>query len=522
MHDTLTVIQPGAGGSELDENIDNEGEGIPWWMPLNPGGNDDLQVFPNASAPDKKDIIVQEIENRMTSVRDIIDDSSKDLQEYFQALKSTKVQRRILIDFKVNTRHFLLYTSILLFLVVLTNIGSGLTHFYHFKGYFFNGAVILFLLYGLYVGNICTYPIKLFSKNRYNKIIFHLHFYWIFSWIIGLSICGVAIYYIYKFPNKFNHYCHDHDSCQSMMNTIHATNKEMIIFGIISLSATLIIYIFIIFFVYGNCIANLIINSGHLGGFAYKQDWNLVCICCTHSRGGNNNDTSNCCGNICLRIHNDCYRYRRVITSIKQNCCLVICFQYVLVACRNGSCKVDRNQLNEMKEELQISKHIEGDTTLAESTISILNDKDKLMNEAHHEQLLKENVLRATHKNNYNYRSSSNSGSSGNICSNICVYVMNPCVGILLLFILGVSPLLFLILFMLPFWYCAQKISSKMSNRIPFLVVIFVFCLCVTIPFGLWYFTFTFICKNTSNDNNTIQTAVCLVWSFFHTMFAMG
>ena len=103
------------------------------------------------------------------------------------------------------------------------------------------------------------------------------------------------------------------------------------------------------------------------------------------------------------------------------------------------------------------------------------------------------------------------SGGGGAACGEAVAYVGFA----FLVALLFVLPLIMLAMITAPFWLLAQAITSKLKDSIPFFFVICIFCICLVIPFTLWYLLFTVICDNASSDN-TLLTVFCLIWSFFH------
>ena len=250
------------------EWFEYEIEGAPWWMPVdqsiqykstkNLGDNNQntsVAVSKSQTVVDPTGDDVQYMDN----VRIIVPDNP--WLEQNAEKEEDKRQYVLSIDFQVNCRKFILFTSLLLFLVVMTLISSSLTGFYEWRGYVFTFAVILILGYGIFVGFVCT------EMNRYTvrTVLILLNIYWTVAWIVIVGLFFTAIVYLVLFPNKLRNYCADRDICTATLGVV--------IFAEFSLFFTLLLYILMMFF-YMQRIANLVIIISNIRDYQLKYENN--------------------------------------------------------------------------------------------------------------------------------------------------------------------------------------------------------------------------------------------------------
>eukprot|EP01084_Bolivina_argentea_P238056 399940_1 len=193
--------------SEWD-TFEYEVEGAPWWMPV----NDTIHYqnapenVPDPNNNDKSGTVIQkpETERMDTTViptnQTVVDDYAQDIYDmdcvkivinnnpWLQKQIADKVQNKrqyvLSIDFQINCRKYILFTSLLLFIVVITFVSSAYTRFYQFKGYAFNFIVVVILMYGIFVGFVCS------ELNRYQTrtILGFLNVYWSIIWIVIICL----------------------------------------------------------------------------------------------------------------------------------------------------------------------------------------------------------------------------------------------------------------------------------------------------------------------------------------------
>ena len=252
------------------EVFEYEIEGAPWWMPVNEeiqykstrdinendnGDNGDGVVAKSRTVIDPSSDDIQYMDNVKIIVEDNpwLEENAKKEQDKRQYILS--------IDFQVQCRKYILFTSLLLFLVLMTFISSAFTGFYEWRGYLFSFVVIGILIYGIYTGFVCT------EMNRYDtrRIILLLNIYWTIAWIVIFLLFITACVYLVLFPSKFKRYCDEKNVCEATTGNI--------IFAECSLFCSLLLYITMMFF-YMQRIANLVILISNLRDYQLKYEDN--------------------------------------------------------------------------------------------------------------------------------------------------------------------------------------------------------------------------------------------------------
>jgi len=291
MQDTRSVNDHplSAAVAAEEEQYEYEIEGAPWWMPI----NQNIEYQPGAAPGDAHNI--PDLDNNvsiinpydedvayMDSVKVLVNDNpwlNQMANEKFkesidnemdndklieassgkQHEKESKRKYLLSIDFQVNCRKFILFTSILFFIVAMTYAASIYTGFYHIKGIGFNAVVCVILIYGLITGFFCSY----LNKYSTRTLLGLLNIYWIIAWSTVFGLMITAIVYLVLFPTKFRNHCRQHSYCEA--------TTESIIFAECSLVCTLILYIFLAFF-YMQRIAILRLIIANLRDYSIKYE----------------------------------------------------------------------------------------------------------------------------------------------------------------------------------------------------------------------------------------------------------
>jgi len=99
--------------------------------------------------------------------------------------------------------------------------------------------------------------------------------------------------------------------------------------------------------------------------------------------------------------------------------------------------------------------------------------------------------------------------------------IIAVCTGILIgivCVILFLLPIVVFCMIAAPFWLLAQWVVWKLNDKVPWVVVVFIFILFLIPPCIIWSLMWTAICYG--NMNGTFMTVMCQIWSFFYTIYS--
>lgn len=96
----------------------------------------------------------------------------------------------------------------------------------------------------------------------------------------------------------------------------------------------------------------------------------------------------------------------------------------------------------------------------------------------------------------------------------ICVVI----VAIIIAIVVFLLPVIVFSCIAAPFWVLAQYVVWKFNDKVPWIIVVLIFILFLIPPCIIWAYLWTFICFG--NITNGMMTVLCLIWSFFHTVYS--
>ena len=606
-------------------------EGAPWWMPINidvsyePGanpdgadnaiqhgewedfntehdadlphpipGNADPFASVGGSDPFAMDAVsVQTI--RAPYFESLADVRFPEGDGVEQANQRDEARRKFLlsIDYQINCRKFILFTSLLFFIVAMTFGVSVWREFYELKGWGFNSMVLLLLLYGLAVGAICS------NMMRYSAqcLLRMLNVYWICCWLTIIGLFVTAIVYLVLFPTKFQNFCHSSESC--------TVNTTTLIFAECSLVSFLMVYIVLMLFYMQRVahlvllITNLRVKSNYRG--QHESSW-VMRMC-----------------------HQHIYRYiigwktfRRLISNrtglrmtdvLYCSCCFRRCrrqsatpwkpLNYEELVTEEIS-----NQENDSNVELMVNASSEetGGSDVSDQKEEAGGSDDHSKEKDQKKKGFKEKKRRSSY-NSYNYYGGDYYGGyyggygggyghggsdvnccrdcsacCGSVCRSICecpLYCLrgccsspsvyhhhhhpgqchlccDACAGIMgcdgdcdcncgscdcdcdcgegicgtimlgiLTVVLFLLPLVVYACIVAPFWVFALWLSSKLSDKVQWWLVVILFILFLIPPSVIWFYLFTAICEGNmlGMDSDTLSV-MCMTWEFVMLFFS--
>eukprot|EP00485_Elphidium_margaritaceum_P013302 CAMPEP_0202727650 /NCGR_PEP_ID=MMETSP1385-20130828/185230_1 /ASSEMBLY_ACC=CAM_ASM_000861 /TAXON_ID=933848 /ORGANISM="Elphidium margaritaceum" /LENGTH=523 /DNA_ID=CAMNT_0049393893 /DNA_START=21 /DNA_END=1593 /DNA_ORIENTATION=- len=264
--------------AQEQKEYQHEIEGAPWWMPIDPGINYEPgapgappEIFDHDGEQrggERSSISVFDDDVSHMDAMKLVVENNAWMQQIANNRGDQAAQRRYLlsIDYQVNCRKFLLFTSILLSLVLATGAMSIYSGFYELKGNIFNSVVLGIMLYGIVVGIVCTQ----LKQCGLRPVLWVLNLYWAIAWLTVVCLFATACVYLVLFPQKFKRHCAEHQ-CDATL--------EAIIFAECSLFCSLLLYIFLMFF-YMQRIAVLHLLSCNLYGYQYNTEQRLFMRVC--------------------------------------------------------------------------------------------------------------------------------------------------------------------------------------------------------------------------------------------------
>jgi len=547
-------------------------EGAPWWLPVNPdisydepGANYDAQPQNDDDAIDSVSVSVIDVPyfEEMAEVRYPVGDD-KEARQWEESRRKFLLS----IDYQINLRKFTLFTTLLLFLCGFTFVASLVTDFYGFKGWIFNSAVTLLLVYGLLVGAICSY-MRRFSAACLLRI---LSLYWLCCWLCIFGLFSTGIYYLVVFPDKFRNHCQQTGSCTA--------NTEEIIFAEASLISFLICYVVMILF-YMQRVAHLVILIAYLKPYfrrsclmrifyrhitRYILSWKNFRRIMSKYTGLRMTDVlwCSCCFRSCRRQSARQWKPLNLQELVTKESCpdRYSPLHDEVAGSKDSEPGMDSNgKQNEKKIEKEQKQQSSSCFCCGNNTSSndfYLENYDNSHSSPHCAYLCCHdcgacidsgcrvicdiplrcfrcfgNCICAPSPSQIHHH-----GDCGDCCD-ACFGILGCvcdghhhcdcqcpdgdgaglCGGIILGIACVIAFLLPLIVFAImatPFWMAAQWLTSKLSQRVPWWIICLIFILFLIPPTVGWGFLWGWICEG--NMDSTIVNVMCMIWSFFNTV----
>eukprot|EP01083_Nonionella_stella_P063914 166079_1 len=524
-------------------------DGAPWWMPIDDSIRYDSDH--DASAKAKK--------TKNDNFKIVVDNPWLEYQANHPSQKRDKRKYLLSVDFQVNCRKYLLFTSLLLFIVVMTFICSVYTGFYELKGYAFNFIVGAILTYGIIIGFVCS------DMNRYQTrtVLFALNVYWSLAWIVIIGLFITASIYLILFPSKFKSFCQKRMICDG--------DTESIIFAEMSLFCSLILYIFLMCF-YIQRIANVVIVISNIRDYSLEFETNcFMNVCHTHMMrylkgwkafryliskrtGLRMSDVMycSCWFRKCKRDSSKDWkpfdhkekdskkkrkkRKKKTKNDRDTEPCHMLEFsnniQYEAQYEREECCGC-WDSVRSRRNTTDINPH---DNCCGDCLYSFCDFEDSLRGcwECLEEMMCRcDGCSCSNDDDDTDYRDCTvcyeslcnicgckgcgecedcDGGGEAVVFIGIAMVIAALCVLVFLL------PVIVFACIAAPFWLFAQCLVWKLNRKVSWIVVVIIFILFLVPPCFIWAYLWTVICLG--NIGNKFMTVMCLIWSFFRTIYS--